>query len=152
MINELDKTILERINFSNSYLKILSKYVKNRDNIPQFKKKEVMQVFKETNYDCKYVTGGAYVISKERDNYKFDLSFVISHNSPHIYIYVYKDNNLLDRGIKNFSFTLNFLEFDRNLLNNNFGLNSLNDLKSYIMRMVDLFNEYVDEFVSQIKD
>ena len=63
-----------------------------------------------------------------------------------------KDNNLLDRGIKNFLYTLNFLEFDRNLLNNNFGLNSLNDLKGYIMCMVDIFNDYVDEFVAQIKD
>lgn len=147
MINELDKQILQKINFAEKYLKIGIKYIKQPEDVDLFKKKDISLIFNDLEYDFKYIKGGAYVISKELENYRFELSFNISYNIPNIYLYVYKDGELLDRGISNFSYTLNFIEFENELLNNNFGLNSLEDLKNYIMDITDIFNDYIKEFI-----
>jgi len=148
MINNTDKEILKRIGFSEKFLKKNSKYVKKKESVPLFKKADIISIFKNLEHDFKYIKGGAYVISKTIDDYKFELSFVISYNVPLIYLYVYKDDEILNRGINNFSYTLNHIEYDNRLLNNDFGLNSIEDLGNYIIDMIEIFNSYINEFMN----
>ena len=80
------------------------KYIKHEEDVPLFKKNDILSIFKKLPYPFNYVKGGAYAISKIYENYRFDLSFVISQNYPHLYLYVYKDDEIQQRGINNFSY------------------------------------------------
>jgi hypothetical protein len=152
MIQEFEKNILIKINFADKFLSKKNKFIENGKETPIFKKKEIIQIFGELEKPCKYIAGGAYVINKEFENYNFELSFVMVKNSPQMYLYVYRDNKLIENGgISNFSYILNFLEYNQNLINRNFGLNSLEDLKIYIMDMIDIFDDFVAEYIIQLK-
>jgi hypothetical protein len=45
-------------------------------------RKMIVQLFKELERPCKHVSGGAYVIDEEFENYNFKLSFAMIKNSP----------------------------------------------------------------------
>jgi hypothetical protein len=151
MIQDFEKKILIKINFADKFLSKKNKFIDNGQETPLFKKNEIVQIFKELGRPCKYIAGGAYVINKGFEDYNFELSFVMVKNSPQMYIYVYKDNKLIENGgVSNFSYILNFLEYNQNLINRNFGLNSLEDLKEYIRDMIEIFNDFVDEYIIQL--
>ena len=42
------------------------------------------------------------------------------------------------------------MPYDKTLLDHNYGLNSLADLKNYIKDMIELFDEFVDEYCKEI--
>ena len=149
MIQELEKNILIKINFANKFLGVKSKFINNGEERHLFTKHEIIQLFKEIQKPCKYIKGPAYVINREFENYKFELSFVMVKNSLQVYIYVYNNNELIeDGGVSNFSYILNFLEYDENIINRNFGLNSLEDLKQYILDMIEIFDDFVDAYIT----
>lgn len=151
MIQEFEKNILIKINFANKFLGVKSRFINNGGEINSFTKNEIIQLFNEIQKKCKYIKGGAYVINREFENYKFELSFVMVKNSPQMYIYVYNNNELIeDGGVSNFSYILNFLEYDENIINRNFGLNSLEDLKQYILDMIEIFDDFVDAYIAQL--
>lgn len=89
MIPRIEKSILQKIDFSNRFLKIRKQFTDDGLDTPIFKKQDILNLFKQMGYLCKYITGGAYVLEKKYKDYKFEYSFIISKNSINIYIYTY---------------------------------------------------------------
>lgn len=72
-----------------------------------------------------------------------------------MHIYIYKDKVLLDNGFDSLGYALNFLPYDKEkaeIINTlGFGLNSLSDLKNYVKDLIELYNEFVDEYIKEIE-
>ena len=88
-IPQIEKEIFEKVNYTDEYLIIRGKYVDDGLDTPIFKKKEILNIFKGINEDCKYITGGAYVINRKHNDYTFKCYFIISKNSINQSIYIY---------------------------------------------------------------
>lgn len=149
LIPKEESNVYSRINLIDKLLTINGKYSKTED-VPTFKKAAILKIFKELEYKVNYIKGGAYVIDTKYGNYKFQLSFVIRYNSPIEYVYIYKDEELIGPKVTNLSFLLNYYDYDESLINPNFGLNSLKDLKKYITDMIDLFHEFVKAYIEEV--
>jgi hypothetical protein len=46
---------------------------------------------------------------------------------------------------------LHYIPYNQNLINNNFQLKSLEEMKEYLKGNIDLFNEFVDEYIKEIE-
>ena len=150
MIPEVEKRIFQKIDFSNTFLKIRKKYKDDGFDTPIFKKPDIINLFNQIGLPCKYIVGGAYVIEKKYNNYLFAYSFIISKNSINIFIHIYKNGVFIKGREDHTGFVLNEIPYDKELLSHNFGLNSLADLKGYILDMIKLFDEFVDEYCKEI--
>lgn len=151
-VSDKEKQILEDMDYANKYLHIGEKYVDNKGNRYYwlYKKADVLQAFKELGYCVRYIAGGAYIIEKYYNNYRFDYSFVISQNNFSIYIYIYKDNVLIENRVSNMGYILKFLPYDVKLANklneDGFVLESLDDMKNYIRDIINLFDEFINKY------
>jgi len=148
-IPEKENKVYRRINIIEKYLQIKGRYSKIQD-VSTFKKPEILKLFKALNLQVKYINGGAYVIDRIFNDYKYQLSFIIRYNVPIIYLYIYENENLIGPKVTNLGFLMNYYDYDENLINKNFGLNNLDDLKNYIEDIYGLFNEFVDEYIKEI--
>ena len=64
---------------------------------------------------------------------------------------VYENGIIQETGITQFGSILRFLPYDETLINKNFGLNSTKEMKEYLNENIDLFNEFVDEYIKEIE-
>jgi hypothetical protein len=87
-ITERNKKILININYADRYLTNKSKFINEGNEIRTFNKSEIIKIFKELNYSCKYLGQGGYDLRKNHKNYSFQLIFSITKNSPLMYIYI----------------------------------------------------------------
>lgn len=152
MIREFEKNILNKIDFANRYLKAVSVFVSNGLDNPVFRKEEILNIFQDLGWSCKYETGGWYEIAKKYEDHAFTLDFQIRKNTPLVYVNVFKSGQRIENGLTHFSHMLNFLPYDEKLITNSYGLNSLHDLKSYTGKMIQLFEEFVNTYVEEIKN
>lgn len=150
MIRSFEKNLLLKINFSNKFLTIKQKYTNNNCENQVFKKDEILNVFKQINIYCQYRVGGGYVIKKSYSEYDFQLMFDIKYNVPLMYFEIIKNGKFVESGLTQFASTLRELPYDETLLNSNFRLNTLSDLKNYIKDMIALFDEFVCEYCKEI--
>lgn len=153
MIPEIEKKILNRIDFSNKYLDITDKFVDDGLETPIFKKQDILNLFRQMGFLCKYITGGAYVVEKKYNNYKFEYRFITSKNSVDIYLSIYNKDKIIDTRVNNIGSFLRYITYNielANKINQKFGLNSLNDLKNYIKDMIELCDEFVNEYCKEI--
>jgi hypothetical protein len=153
MIREFEKKILLKINLANRYLTIKNKFIKDGQETRTFNKSEITKVIKELGYPCEYKTGGwYYVLTNTYKHYKFVLAIQIRSNILLFYINVYKDDKFLEEAnLSHISYMLNFLPYDESLIKNNFGLNPLEDMKEYLKAMLELFEEFVNEYILEIE-
>ena len=150
MIPLIEKKIMKKLRFINQLLNIDNKYVDDGSDFILFKKSEIIQIFNELNFSCKYLKGGGYLIERKYEKYTFQCDFVISRNTIGVYYILLKEGKLIDTRISNIHFLLNYLPYDNEMINVNFRLNSLSDLKSYINDHVILFNQFIDEYIKEI--
>ena len=150
MIREFEKKRLLKIDFCNKQLILRKKFVK-RTEILVIPKNELLTIFKTLGYKFTYATGGIYnydgIIYKD---YKFLMYFQIKYNSPLAYMPIFKDGKLMETGITQFGSVLRFLPYDESLINNNFGINSVQEMQEYLKGLIDLFHEFVDEYIKEI--
>ena len=139
------------MNFANRFLSIKGSALPLNE-VSTFKKNEIIKIFHELGYTCKFEKGGWYEIEKKFEEYLFSLSFQIKYNAPLIYPYVYKKGNLIDSGLGHFSYMLNFLNYDKDLIDSNFRINTLSDLKRFICEIVSLFDEFCNIYIQEIQD
>jgi hypothetical protein len=155
MIPEIEKNIYVRIKFTDNYLSITSKFIKDGEHTPIFKKNEILNVFNDLGRPIRYIAGGAYVYRKSYENFDFELSSIITKNSPNLYIYIYKDGKLLDNRTTNIGSLLRYIPYNVELAESintkGFGLNSLEHLKFYLREMLLLFDAFVAEYIKEIE-
>ena len=152
MIREFENNIFAKMNFCNRYLKSRLNFNKNGIENPTINKNEILKSLKELGYHFVYKNGGYYFYDKVYDKYKFQLYFNIKYNIPLIYMVIYENGIIQDTGITQFGSILRYLPYDESLININFGLNSIQEMKEYLKKNIDLFNEFVDEYIKEIEE
>ncbi|HOY40602.1 MAG TPA: hypothetical protein PLX60_01995 [Chitinophagales bacterium] len=150
MIPEIEKRIFQKIDFCNRFLKIRKKFTDDGLDTPIFKKQDIIIIFNQIGRPCKYVIGGSYSVERVHQNYLFKYNFIISKNTINIFMYIYIDGKFLEERENHTGFLLYEIPYDKNLLEHNYGLNSLNDLKNYIKDMIELCDEFVNEYCKEI--
>jgi hypothetical protein len=152
MIREFENSILVKMNFCNKFLKIHQKFYKNETDTPTINKSEVLKILKDLGYHFVYKNGGYYFYDKIYNKYKFQLYFNIKYNIPLTYMVIYENGIIQETGITQFGSILRYLPYDETLINNNFGLNSIKEMKEYLKENIDLFNEFLDEYIKEIDE
>lgn len=152
-ITERNKKILIDINYANRYLSNKSKFINEGIEIKTFNKNEILKIIKELGYPCKYLGEGGYEIRKSFEDYGFELIFVITRNTPLIYQYIYKNGKLIEEESPVLlSKYLHYIPYDEKLINNNFKLKSLEEMKEYLKGNLEIFEDYVDQYIKTIKN
>jgi hypothetical protein len=152
MIRNFEKEILTKINFVKLYLDAEKKYIKNGLSELTFKKQEILSVFKEIGEPCEYRIGGGYVINRKQDTYLFNLLFDIKYNVPLMYFEILKNGQFINTGLTQYGSVLREIPYDKSDINEKFGLNSLTDLKDYIVDMIIIFKVFVNEYMLEIEN
>lgn len=156
MIPEIERKILEKINYANKYLQIREKYTEERTSVWLFKKSDIIKIFDNLKIKVECITGGSYVIERAFKDYLFKYYFVISKNNFNIYLYVYVDNILLEERISNIGALLRYLPYNLELAEKlNCGgliLDSIDKFGNYIKDNIALMDEFVDEYMKILEE
>lgn len=150
-IPELEKKIYTKLDFTSELLIIDNKY--NDDNIehPYFKVNEVKLLFKSLEYPYEYAENSHGLILKNYDDFSFKAAFFIKNNVVLPYFVVLRNGEYFGPKVTNLYSLLNYLPYDENLLNPNFRINTLDDLKDYVLDIIDLCNRFTDEYIKAIE-
>ncbi|WP_164126140.1 hypothetical protein [Sphingobacterium luzhongxinii] len=150
MIPEVERNILEKIDYANKYLLIRKKYTEDHSSVWLYKKSDLMQVFKNLGLNVKYVREGACEVEQLYKNYTFKYSFVVSKNNFSIYLYIYIDGDLVEDRVSNTGSLLRYLPYNLELAENlNTGglvLDSFPKMENYIKDHLVLLKFFVDEY------
>lgn len=151
-IPQIEQLIFKRMNYSDRVLEICLRYIDDGKDTPTFKNTDLKKIF--TILDRKFSNqGNRFILKREYLNYSFDFHFLCRRNITDIYFYIYRDKELFER-VDNMNSILRYIPYDKekaDKLNTlGFGLNSLEDLKNYVNDFIDLYDEFVDEYIKEI--
>ena len=150
-IPNFEKKIYEKLDFTNEICRILLKY--NNDGLehPYFKLNEVKSLLKTIEYPYNYGGENSHgFLLRKYNEFEFRLSFIIKHNNALPYFNIFKNNEFFGPKVTNLYWLLNELPYDESLLNQNFNINTLEDLKNYILDLVALCHKFIDEYIKEI--
>lgn len=152
-MNELNRQILVKIDFLEKYYDLDWLFFRKTDEIYQFKRPEIKQVFKSLGYKVATGSGRTYQIQKSFDSFTFKFTFFIS-SYPIPYLYIFKDEVYLKSspGILNSLSLFESLGYKKERMNPNFGLNNTEDLKEYLKRTIAIIDEFIVEYMKEIEN
>lgn len=152
IIPNFEKKIYEKLDFTNEICRIRLKY--NNDGLehPYFKLNEVKSLLKTIEYPYNYGGENSHgFLLRSYDDFEFRLSFIIKYNNALPYFNIFKKNKFFGPKVTNMYSLLNYLPYDESLLNKNFNINTLEDLKNYIKDMIELCDEFISEYIKEIE-
>jgi len=150
-IPEIEKKIYEKINFSNKFLTIRSNFIKIDKNF-YIKLNDVKKFFKGLGLTYEYNGENSHQIYfREYNDYTFSINFIIKGDYTDVRLYILKNTVLIAPKETSIYYLLNFIPFDNKLLNPNFGFNSITDVKNYILDIINLCNEFAEEYIKEIE-
>jgi len=151
-MSKVEKEIYEKLNFTHKLLTIDNKY--NNDGLTHayFKLNEVKTLMKTIDYPYNYngENSHSFLLRKYND-LNFKISFFIKNNSILPYFIILKEEVFFGPTITNLYSILNHLYYDESLLNPSFNINTLDDLKKYILDIIELCNKFIDEYIIAIE-
>lgn len=150
-IPEIEKKIFLKIDFATRFLGAIKKYKNAGRRIPTFKKAEILNVFKQLGYPSKYNGEGCYEITKQYKDYRFLFQPIITQNTPLFYFYIYKEEKLLDWSPSLIGMALYHIPYDPEMINNNFELKSIEELKEFLQSILEIFEDFVAEHIREIE-
>lgn len=154
MIPEIEKKVLEKINFADKYLSIRKKYSENEKSDWLYSKNDIVHAFKGLEYNIIYLSGGVYLIKKKYRNYLFEYRFIISKNNFSTYLYIYIDGELIQERVSNIGSILRYIPYNmqqaEELNLEGFVLNTKIRLKNYLKDIIELLDEFVNEYLLEI--
>ncbi len=150
-IPEIELKIYKKINFSNTLLNIDLKYNKiTEENYIILS--DVKKIFKELGFNYKYNGENSHqIFFRNYKNYGFSINFIIKGNYTDPRYYILKDGVFISPKETSLYYLLNFIPFDEKLINHNFGFNSIEDLKNYIVDIIELCDKFTDEYIKEIE-
>lgn len=150
-IPQVEKDIYIRIDFADSILKIRKKYNNDGRDHPYIKVNDVKRIFKSLMFPYEYVGENSHqIIIKEYKDYCFKINYIIKDNYVEPRYYVLKQDKLVAPEITNLYYVLNFISYNKALLNENFRINTVMDLKNYILDIKDLCEKFTEEYIKEI--
>lgn len=151
MLTDNEKKIFDRINFVERYLNLRSKFINNGSIVPTFNKKEILKTLEDLGYKSQYLSQGYYEYKKSYNEYTFQFLPKITRNIPLIYLNIFKDDEILDNRVTNLGSVLKYISYDPNMINPRFRINSLDELKEYLKRMLEIYEDFVAEYIKDIE-
>jgi hypothetical protein len=91
------------------------------------------------------------MVQRVVDDYRFECNFIISKNAVNIYYEIYHNERFIEDRVANIGSVLRYIPYDSSLIADNYGLNSLADLKNYLHEHINLFEEFVAEYIYQVE-
>jgi hypothetical protein len=151
-IPPVEEKIYKNLNFNNELLKIDNKYNNNNHEQPYFKLNEVKAMMKTIGYPYNYSGENSHgLLLRSYNQLNFKLSFFLKNNTSLPYLTILKNGNYFGPKFTNLYWLLNELPYDESLLNPNFRVNTLQDLKNYILDIIELCNKFIDEYIKEIE-
>lgn len=151
-ITKVEKEIYEKLNFTNEICKIRLKY--NNDGLKHsyFKLNDVKSLLKTIEYSYNYNGENSHsFLLKTYNELSFKISFFIKNNGALPYFIVLKNDVFFGPTVTNLYWLLNELPYNESLLNPNFNINTLDDLKKYVLDIIELCNKFIDEYIKAIE-
>lgn len=149
---KFEKEIYEKLDFPNEICRIRLNY--NNDGLDHsyFKLNEVKSLLKTIECPYKYDGENSHTfLLKKYDQLSFKISFFIKNNGVLPYFIILKNDTFFGPTVTNLYWLLNELPYDESLLNPNFNINTLDDLKKYVLNIIELCNKFIDEYIKAIE-
>ena len=148
----VEEKIYRKLDFTNEICRIRLKYNNNNLAQPYFKLHEIKGMMKTIDYPYNYSGENSHgLILRRYNELNFELSFFIKNNTSLPYLTILKNGNYFGPKFTNLYWLLNELPNDENLLNPNFKVNTVEDLKNYILDIIELCNKFIDEYIKEIE-
>ncbi|MBW8362129.1 MAG: hypothetical protein K0M56_08095 [Kaistella sp.] len=149
MIRKFEKQILKKIDFPERLLDIREKFIEvggyTCDN------KTFKSAFFPT-YKLNDLGGNYYTIEKLYSDYLFRLLIHKTSGTVLIfYIDVFNNEKKEPIGFRQYGEVFHEFPLDKNKYNENFGFNNFEEMKEYLQDMITLFDDFVEEYINQLK-
>ena len=147
-----EEQIYKKLDFTNEICRIRLKYNDDGLEHPYFKLKYVKLLMKAIDYPYEYSGENSHGLTLKK--YK-DLDFIfgatVKQNIVLPVLVILKNGKYFGPKFTNLYWLLNVLPYDESLLNPNFKINTLDDLKNYILDLIELCNKFSDEYIKEIE-
>lgn len=151
-IPELEKSIYQQLDFPNEYLRIRLKYKKEQNVNSYIKLGDVKRILKELGLEYKYIGENCHqIVLMKYHSYTFKLNFIVKGDWVDSRYYILKNDIYIAPKEASLSYLLNFIPFDKHLLNPSFGFNSESELKDYVFDIINLCNKFTNRYIEEIE-
>ena len=147
MLGEFEKGVLGRINFVDRYINATNEFTRNGLTNYKPKSKDIIGSLARGTLNFRHKSG-SYFADVDRNGYKFRLLFDIKGGSILTYIWVLQDYKFVNNGLSHLGYLLNYFDIDGKVINQNFGINSKEELLIYVTKMISIFNDFINEFMN----
>jgi hypothetical protein len=147
MLREFEREILTKINFVDRFINATNEFTRNGQTNYKLNSKDIVDSLKGTTFIFKRKSR-QYFTDVDKREYVFRLLFDIKDDSILTYIFVLQGDKFIDNGLSNFGYLLNYFDIDGKVTNQNFGINSRDDFRKYVDKMTFIFDDFVNEFIS----
>ena len=148
-LRKFEKKILKKIDFPDRLLQYEGKFTEVDGY--SCDKKTFKSAFAST-YTLNDLGGNYYTIERDFNEYRFRL--LIHKTSGIVLIFhidVFKDNQKQPIGFRQYASVFNEFPINKKLYNENWGFNNFEEMKEYLQDMITLFDDFVDEYINQLK-
>lgn len=147
MLGEFEKQVLTKIRFVDRFIEATNEFT--RDGLINYKlnPKDIVDNLKLTTYKFKHKSR-QYFTDIDKGGYVFRLLFDIKDDSILTYIFVLQGDKFIDNGLSNFGYLLNYFDIGEKKINQNFGINSIENFRKYVVKMTSIFDDFVKEFMT----
>lgn len=142
------------INFIEKYKNIMSAHNHDIDKmLSRMDKSIIKKTFKEIGYDFKISSPGQfYVFHETYGNCSFKISFQISGGIIATYVYIYKGDNYINIDNNKLGFLYRHLLNNMNLQINNPSFLDYNELKTILIKILKIYEDFKKEFLKLMKE
>ncbi len=144
MVRKFEKEILDEIGFVSIYLNAKNRFIGDKNPSFNITKPEVKQFLKKIpNYKFKNYSND-YYSDVIKDGWTFRLFFDIKYGTVITYIYVLYENKFVSNGLSNLGRILDNIDLQGYEINNQFGLNSQEEMLEYLLIMIRIYEAFVE--------
>lgn len=147
--NKLRK-VLTNINFVERYIALVNSYSKSPSSQITITFEKFIQILDKT--ELKFLrTGNSFAYNTTLDSITFRLIFETYKDNYLTYFYILKNGEFVNNGSSHLGYLLNYFDLREYKINQNFGYNNYKELKDSINLQIEMFNDFVSEYLVDFK-